>query len=57
MTNTTRSQVTFRMSGVMGLGPLDENEATVGAIVSFHVSPTRIVAYGLLKIGLSKSVS
>jgi hypothetical protein len=30
------------MSGVMGLGPLEENDTTYGAMTSFHVSPTRM---------------
>ena len=38
----------LRMSGAIGLGPLDENDATLGAMTSFHVSPTRIVAIGNL---------
>lgn len=36
------------MSGVIGLGPLEENETTVGAMTSFQASPTRIVAIGYL---------
>ena len=40
---------TLRMSGVMGLGPLEENDATLGAMISFQVSPARIVAIGFLK--------
>ena len=39
----------MRISGEMGLGPLDEKEATMGAITSFLVSPTKIVAIGFLK--------
>ena len=41
--------ITLRMSGLMGLGPLEENETTRGAITSFGVSLTRIVAIGRLK--------
>lgn len=37
------------MSGVMGFGPREENETTLGAMTSFQVSPTRIVAIGFLK--------
>lgn len=37
------------MSGLMGLGPLEENEATVGAMASFHASLTNMVATGLLR--------
>lgn len=42
--------ITLRMSGVMALGPLEENEATLGAKASFQVSPTRMVATGCLEI-------
>lgn len=33
----------------MGLGPLEENDTTLGAMISFQVSPARIVAIGFLK--------
>ncbi|KAK1589220.1 hypothetical protein Q3G72_031671 [Acer saccharum] len=33
----------------MGLGPLEENDTTLGAMTSFQVSPARIVAIGFLK--------
>lgn len=38
------------MSGLIALGPLEENETTLGAIASFQVSPTRMVATGYLKM-------
>ena len=34
------------MSGVIGLGPLEENETTTGATTSLGVSPSRMVAKG-----------
>lgn len=37
------------MSGLIGLGPLEEKETTIGAMISFGDSETRIVAIGLLK--------
>lgn len=37
------------MSGEMGLGPLEENETTIGAMTSFHASLKKIVAVGFLK--------
>ena len=40
------------MSGVIGLGPLEENETTLGAMTSFQVSLNRIVAKGFLNKGL-----
>lgn len=36
----------MRTSGFIGLGPLEENDTTLGAMASFHVSPTRILALG-----------
>ena len=39
------------MSGVIGLGPLEENETTLGAMTSFQVSLSGIVAIGSLKKG------
>lgn len=43
--------ITLRISRVKGLGPLEENYATYGAIASLSVSgsETRIVAIGFLK--------
>lgn len=41
--------ITLRMSGEMGLGPLEENETTVGAMASFHASVKKMVAMGFLK--------
>lgn len=40
--------ITLRMSGVIGLGPLEEKETTVGAMTSV-VSVERIVAVGYLE--------
>jgi hypothetical protein len=40
--------MTLRISGVKGLGPLEENDITYGAMTSFHASLTRIVAIGFL---------
>ena len=37
------------MSAVMGLGPLDENVTTEGAMESSQVSPYSIVAIGFLE--------
>lgn len=39
----------LRMSGEMGLGPLEENETTSGAMASFHASVKKMVAMGFLK--------
>lgn len=41
--------ITLRMSGVIGLGPLEEKETTVGAMTSVVVSVERIVAVGYLE--------
>lgn len=38
------------MSGLIGLGPLEEKETTIGAMTSSGVSDTRIVAIGALNI-------
>lgn len=37
------------MSTVMGLGPLEEKDTTLGAMASFQVSPNIIVAIGYLE--------
>lgn len=37
------------MSGVIGFGPLEENDTTEGAMASTQASPTSIVAIGFLK--------
>lgn len=37
------------MSPVMGLGPLEENDTTEGAMGSYQVSPYRMVAIGFLQ--------
>lgn len=42
--------ITLRMSGVTGLGPLEENETTTGAAASFHASLKKMVAVGLLEL-------
>lgn len=39
----------FRMSGETGLGPREENETTVGAMVSLDASLTKMVAVGYLQ--------
>lgn len=39
--------ITLRMSGLMALGPLEENE-TFGAITFFQASVKNMVAVGLL---------
>ena len=39
---------TLRISGLIGLGPLEEKETTVGAMTSVVVSVERIVAVGYL---------
>ena len=41
--------ITLRMSGVIGLGPLEEKGTTVGAMTSVVVSVERIVAVGYLE--------
>ena len=41
--------ITLRMSGEMGFGPLEENDATSGAETSLNVSATKIVASGFLQ--------
>lgn len=41
--------ITLRMSGVIGLGTLEEKETTVGAMTSVVVSVERIVAVGYLE--------
>lgn len=41
--------ITLRMSGAIGLGPLEEKETTVGAMTSVVVSVERIVAVGYLE--------
>lgn len=41
--------ITLRLSGVIGLGPLEEKETTVGAMTSVVVSVERIVAVGYLE--------
>jgi hypothetical protein len=44
------------MSGSIGLGPLDEKAAALGAVISFIASLSNILAYGFLRRCSSSSL-